>query len=167
MKILQVCPSHLSDVATLPLKSEKSFSTSQKKTNCSPLAHPTWKCHHTNSWIAKLFHLTEKACCVISNVEGCENSQLWVVVGGSERIGCDVWQLKSQACKCSEWPPLRYYMLPVFFDTDQSHNTLRCAEIQPMSQQAAAASLNMSISIHALLRRSTRATQIKQQQVNS
>ena len=41
MKILQVCPSHLSDVATLPLKSKKSFSTSQKKTNCSPLAQMT------------------------------------------------------------------------------------------------------------------------------
>jgi len=33
---------------------------------------------------------------------------------------------------------------PVFFDTVQSHSTPRCAEIQPMSQQAAAASLNMS-----------------------
>jgi len=37
-------------------------------------------------------------------------------------------------------------MLPVFFDADQSHNTPRCAEIQPLLQQAAAASLNMSIS---------------------
>jgi len=32
---------------------------SQKKTNCNPLACPTWKCHHTNLWIAKLFHMTE------------------------------------------------------------------------------------------------------------
>ena len=32
---------------------------SQKKTNCNQLAHPTWKCHHTNLWIAKLSHLTE------------------------------------------------------------------------------------------------------------
>jgi len=30
-------------------------------------------------------------------------------------------------------------MLPVFSDTDQSHSTPRCAEIQPLSQQAAAA----------------------------
>ena len=29
-----------------------------KKTIYNPLAHPTWKCHHTNLWIAKLFHLT-------------------------------------------------------------------------------------------------------------
>jgi len=32
---------------------------SQKKTNSNPLAHPAWKCLHTNLWIAKLFHLTE------------------------------------------------------------------------------------------------------------
>ena len=35
------------------------FKLPQKKTNCNPLAHPTWKCHHTNLWNAKLFHLTE------------------------------------------------------------------------------------------------------------
>jgi len=35
-------------------------------------------------------------------------------------------------------------MLSIFFDTDQSHSTPRCAEIQPTSQQAAAATLNMS-----------------------
>jgi len=32
----------------------------KKKTNCNPLAHCTWKCHHTNLWTAKLFHLTER-----------------------------------------------------------------------------------------------------------
>jgi len=36
-------------------------------------------------------------------------------------------------------------MLPVFFDTDQSHSTPCCTEIQPILQQAAAASLNMHI----------------------
>ena len=35
------------------------FMLSQKKTNCNPLAYPTWKCHQTNLRIAKLFHLTE------------------------------------------------------------------------------------------------------------
>ena len=35
------------------------FMLSHKKTNCNPLAHSTWKCHHTNLGIAKLFHLTE------------------------------------------------------------------------------------------------------------
>jgi len=34
-----------------------------KKTVCNPLAHPTWQYHHTNSWIAKLFHLTEGLLC--------------------------------------------------------------------------------------------------------
>jgi len=46
---------------------------------------------------------------------------------------------------------LHYYMLPVFFDTDQSHSTPRCAEVRLLLQQAAAASLNMSASIHTLL----------------
>jgi len=72
MKILQVCPPHLSDVATLPWEiPQKSFSKvlfihtsalfmlSEKKTICNSLAHPTRKCHHTDLWTAKLFHLTE------------------------------------------------------------------------------------------------------------
>ena len=77
MKILQICPPHLSDVATLLWEIQKSHFQqysyilliisdylliiwlSPKKTNCNPLAHPTWKCHHTNLWTAKRFHLTE------------------------------------------------------------------------------------------------------------
>ena len=90
---------------------------SQKKTNYIPLADPTWKCHHTNLWIAKLFHLTE-GLLRFSNVGGSEESQLWAVID----------------------------------DTDQSHGTPRCADIHNMSQQAAAESRNMSVSIHALLR---------------
>jgi len=35
------------------------FALSQTKTDCNPPAHTTWKCHCTNLWIAKLFHLTE------------------------------------------------------------------------------------------------------------
>jgi len=71
-----------------------------------------------------------------------------------KRTGCDVWQLVCQACSViasvqSDYL-LRGYMLPVLFDTDQSHSTSRCVEIQPMSQQAAAASRNMSVSIHPL-----------------
>ena len=70
-KILKIFPPYLSHVATLPWKIQKVifnsfiltylwlFMLSQKKTNCNPLAHPTWKCHHTNLWIAKHFHLTE------------------------------------------------------------------------------------------------------------
>ena len=86
-----------SDVATVPWEIKKSFSTvlfihvyfwlytlSHKKTICNPLAHPTWKCHHTNLWIAKLF-IWLKVCCIFSDVGSAETSQLWVVVGGSEK----------------------------------------------------------------------------------
>jgi len=71
MKILQICPPHLSDVDTLPCGiQKKSFSIvlfihasdnllSQKKTNSNLLANPTWKCHYTKLWIAKRFHQTE------------------------------------------------------------------------------------------------------------
>jgi len=31
------------------------------------------------------FLILLKVCCVLSNVESCEKSQLWVVVGGSEK----------------------------------------------------------------------------------
>jgi len=72
-----------------------------------------------------------------------------------KRTGCDVWQLECQASNVTASVQndhlLRWYMLPVFFDTVRSHSTPRCVEIQPMSQQAAATSRNMSISIHALL----------------
>jgi len=64
-------PPRLSDVATVPWETEKVifnsiihtyfwlFTLSHKKTICNPLAHPTWKYHYTNLWIAILFHLTE------------------------------------------------------------------------------------------------------------
>jgi len=67
-----------------------------------------------------------------------------------KRTGCDVWQLECQASNVTASVQsdhlLHLYMLPVFFDTVQSHSTPRCAEIEPMSQQAAAASPNTSIS---------------------
>jgi len=68
--------------------------------------------------------------------------------------------------KCSEWRPSALIHASSLFDTDQLHSTPRCAEIQPMLQQAAAASRKM---VHinysrappvACLRRSTRAMQI-------
>ena len=64
------------------------FRLFQKKTNCNPLAHPTWKCHHTNLWIAKLFLL--KVCCVLSNV-GCP-----------EVVGCHRWPRKELVVMCDE-----------------------------------------------------------------
>ena len=70
-EMLQISPDHLSDVATLPWEIEKSHCQQyysciiviicviSEEKNCNPLAHPAWKYHHTNLWIAKLFHLTE------------------------------------------------------------------------------------------------------------
>jgi len=101
------------------------------------------------------FFIWLKVFCVLSNVRGSEESQLWVVVGSSEknRLWCVAAGMSGKQCnsKCSEWLSFALIHAPVFFDTDQSHSTPRYAEMQPMSQQAPAASLNMSISIQALL----------------
>jgi len=43
------------------------------------------------------FFIWLKVCCIHSNIRSSEKRQLWVVVGGSERTGCDVWQLEFQA----------------------------------------------------------------------
>jgi len=43
------------------------------------------------------FFIRLKVSCVLSNVEGSEKSQLWVVVGGSEKTRCDMWQVECQA----------------------------------------------------------------------
>jgi len=122
MKILQIGPSHLSDVATLPWKIQKKvifnsiihtyfwlfrLTLSQKKTNCSPLAHPTCKWHYINLWIAKLFSSDWRFVAFFQTLET-PNSQLWVVVGGSEKNR--LWRvatgMSGKQChsKCSEWP---------------------------------------------------------------
>jgi len=107
MKILQICPPHLSDVATLPWEIQKShsqqyysqilliFMLSPKKTNCNPLAHPNWKCHHTNSWTAKLFHWTE------GSLRSFKCLRLW-----REPVVCchrDRWLLKEPVVMCGNW----------------------------------------------------------------
>jgi len=81
-------------------------------------------------------------------------------------VGCRRWLWKEPTVMCGNWNVRQAMSQQVFrvttfcvstccfqsfFDTDQSHSTPRCAEIQRMSQQAAAASLNMSVSIHMLL----------------
>jgi len=70
-----------------------------------------------------------------------------------KRTGCDAWQLECQANNVTASVQndrfLHKYMLSIFFDTDQSRSTPRCAEIQPTLQQATAASLNMSINTRA------------------
>jgi len=93
------------------------FTLSQKKTNCNPLDHPTWKCHHNNLWNAKLFQL--------SNVWGSEESQLWVVISGSEknRLWCVATGMsgKQRHSKCSEWPPSALTHASCLFSTMISH----------------------------------------------
>ena len=79
------------------------FTLSQKK-NCNPLAHPTWNCHHTNSWIAKLFHLTEGL------LRSFKRWRLWrESVSGTEknRLLCVATGMSGKQChsKCSNWPP--------------------------------------------------------------
>ena len=104
------CPSHLSDVATVPWEIQTShfqqyysyillitYTLSHKKTNCNPLFHPTWKCHHTNLWIAKLFSSDWRFVAFFQTLEilkraGCG---LWSVA--LKRTGFDVWQLECQA----------------------------------------------------------------------
>jgi len=164
MKILQVCPPHLSDVATLAWEiQKKSFSTvlfihtsdylcylRRKQTAIhlpTPLENVT-----TLTCELQTFFTWLKVCCVLSNVGSSEKSQLWVVVGVSEnnRLWCVATGMSGKQChsKCSELPPSTWIHAS---DTDRSHSTLHCAEIQPMSQQVAAESLNTSMSIHAFL----------------
>ena len=104
MKILQVCPPHLSDVPTWKIP-KKSFSTVlfihtfeylcylKRKRNCNPLAHPTRKCHHTNLWIAQLFHLTEGL------LRSFKRWRLWK----DPVVGCRRWLWKETVAMCSNW----------------------------------------------------------------
>ena len=139
MKILQACPPHLSDVATLPWEIQKShfqqyyscillirpiYMLSQKKTNCNPLAHPTWKCHHTNLWIANFLNLTEGL------LRSFKRSRLWKELV----VGCRWWLWKNRLwyvatgisgkqchSKSSEWPPLALIHASSLFSTLFGH----------------------------------------------
>ena len=66
---------------------------SQKKTNCNPLAHPAWKCHHTNLCITKLFHLTE------SLLHSFKRWQL----RKEPVVGCRWWLWKEPVVMCGNW----------------------------------------------------------------
>ena len=97
MKILEVCPPHLSDVATLPWEvRKKSFSTVLFIHTSDYLSYLRRKqtVIHLPTLLENVITLTcelqnffvlLKVCCVLSNVGGSEESQLWVVVGGSEK----------------------------------------------------------------------------------
>jgi len=120
-EILQTCPPHLSDVATLPLEiRKKSFSTVlfihtsdylsylRRKQTVIHLPTPpenvtTLTCELQN------FFIWLKVCCILSNVGGSGESHLWFVVGGSEKnwlwcVATGMWG-KQRHSKCSEWPP--------------------------------------------------------------
>jgi len=116
MKILQVCPPHLSDVATIPWIIQKVifnsiihtyfwlFMLSQMKSNCNPPADPT-----TLTCELQNFFIWLKVCCVLSKVGSSEKSHLWVVVSGSEKnwLWCVATGMSGKQChsKCSKWPP--------------------------------------------------------------
>ena len=167
MKILQVCPPHPSDLPTLPWEiQKKSFSTVlfihtsdylcylRRKPTVILLPTPPENVTTLSCELQNIF-IWLKICCILSSVGGSKKSQLWVVVGGSEksRLWCVATGMSGKQCrsKCSKWPLSALTHASSHFDTDQSHRTQRCAEIQPTSQQTALASLNMSISIHVLL----------------
>ena len=108
MEILQICPSHLPDVATLPWEIQKSFSTVlfrhtsdylcylKRKQTVMHLPTPlenvtTLTCELQN------FFIWLKVFCILSNVRGSEKSQLWVVVSGSEKelaVTCGNWNVR-------------------------------------------------------------------------
>jgi len=69
------------------------FMLSQKKTICNPLAHPTWKYHHTNLWIAKLFRLTE------SSLRSFRRWRLWE----EPVLSCCWWLWKEPVVMCGNW----------------------------------------------------------------
>jgi len=126
---------------------------SQKKTNCSPVVYPTWKCHHTKFWTVKLFYLTEGL------LRSFKRWRLW----REPVVGRRRWLWNEPVVMCGNWNVRQAMSQQVFRVTNfcvntcfQSFSTLisrtvhyAVLKIQPMSQQDAAASLNMSISIHA------------------
>ena len=109
------CPPHLSDVATVPWEIQKSFSyilliiyyVISQKTIYNPLAHPTWKCHHTfrhtNLWIAKLFHLTEGL------LRSFKRWKRWK----EPVVGCR-WLWKEPVVMCGNWNARQAMLQQVF-----------------------------------------------------
>jgi len=117
-----------------PTNGVKALKAFQKKTNCNPLAYPTGKCHHTiNSELQKLFHLTEGLLRSFKTLEALKRASYGLSSVALKRTGCDVWQLECQASNDTASVQsdhlLHGYMLPVFFDTDQSNSTPLGAEI--------------------------------------
>jgi len=156
-EISQICPPHLSDVATLPGKSKKSFSTVLFIRRKQTVIHLPTPPENVTKLTCELqnFFISLTVCLRFQTLEALKGASCRLSSVALKRTGHVVWQPEYQASNVTASVQsdhlLHLYMLPVFLDTDHSHSTPRCAEIQPMSQQAVAASLNMSVSIHVLL----------------
>jgi len=61
--------------------------------NCNPLAHFAWKCHHTNLWTTKLFHLTE------GFLRFFKRWRLW----REPVVGCHRWLWREPVVMCGNW----------------------------------------------------------------
>ena len=70
------------------------FTLSQKKTNCNPLAHPTWNVT-TLTCEMQNFFIWLKVYCVLSNVGGFEDR--------ATVVGCRRWLWKEPAVMCDNW----------------------------------------------------------------
>ena len=100
------------------------------------------------------FFIWLKVCCVLSNaMEALKRASCGLSSVAPKRTGCDRNWNARQAMSQQVFRVTTFCIKTCFqsFWALRSHSTPRCAEIQPMSQQAAVAGLNMSISIHALL----------------
>jgi len=86
--MLQVCPSHLLDVATLPREKQKSHFQQYYSFIILIICYLRRKqtvIHLPTTLTCELqnFFIRLKVCCVLANVGGSEKSQLCVVVSGS------------------------------------------------------------------------------------
>jgi len=97
------------------------------------LAHFTWKCHHTVKLVkCKTFSSDWRFYSFLQTLVALKRASCGLVSVAQKRTCCDAWQLECQASKGTASVQnnhlLHGYMLPLFFDTDQSHSTPLCAE---------------------------------------
>jgi len=150
---------------------------SHKKTICNPLAHH--KCHHTNLWTAKLFHLAEGL------LHSFRRWRLWK----EPVVGCHRWLWKEPVVMCGNWNVGKAVSQQVFRVTTfcintcfQSFSTLFRHILHPAVLKSAHIAISccrkpqhVHINTHAppaaCPRHSTKAMKIigstKQQQINS
>jgi len=103
--MLHISPPRLSDVATVPWEIQKShfqryysyiiliICVISEENKLKSTCLPTWKCHHTNLWIAKLFHLTEGLLRSFKRWRLCREPV----------VGCHRWLWKEPIVMCGNW----------------------------------------------------------------